>query len=166
MISPTHIPAASYFSAASPTTSPCRGGYTLQFGDYCYAYAHESKTWTDAETVCRALGGFLPEVFSREQNEFLRGIAAQHGGLSIWIGGNDIFVEGQWFWSTSGNPIRNFTDWYPTQPDNYSPDGYATENCLEINGNQFHWNDALCDARQPFICQIHHSLATSSFVLG
>ena len=58
----------------SPTLSTsqgtiCGGGWTHQLGETCYAYIHEVESWPNAQSVCRALGGYLAEILSQQVTE-------------------------------------------------------------------------------------------------
>ena len=44
----------------------------------------------------------LAEIFTKDQNDFLKKLSKDSGGGGRnWIGGHDLVVEGQWFWATS-----------------------------------------------------------------
>ena len=104
-----------------------------------------------SQSVCHALGGFLAEPMTSEQNDLVRKIIFDEGSNHTWLGGSDLFQEGHWFWATSGQAIAisgDDTDWAPGQPNNRHG-----ENCLMIWNNDGHWNDADCDIDLPFVCQ-------------
>lgn len=69
---------------------------------------------------------------------------------SVFIGYTDRAREGKWVW-TDGN-TSSFTLWARWQPDNYN----GIQDCVRLtipNWNGF-WDDASCDQRLNFICQI------------
>merc|ERR1711860_138619 len=134
-------------SFASGQDEACEGGYQ-QFGEDCYGYVHLPETWFDAQSACKAVGGFLAEPMSTQQDIFLKGIAAAPNAKVVWLGGEDLMQEGKWFWSHSQIPIdgKTYDDWLPGEPNN-SHD----ENCMhQVNS---HWNDISCDNKYAFICQ-------------
>merc|ERR1712156_831221 len=131
--------------------SSCSGSYTYQNGEFCYAFVSEAKTWFDAQTVCKAIGGSLAEIKTEEQNFFVEGILYEHQGLSVWLGASDLVEEGKWYWATSDIPLsEGFTYWTPGQPDNAAN---GKENCLEFWDSHRRWNDRTCDTKQAFVCQ-------------
>jgi len=140
-------------SSVPPTPLPCTGGYNFQFGEWCYAYISEGKDWASAESVCKAIGGYLAEVHNKQENDFLAKIRAAHPGKMMWLGAHDLITEGQWFWATSGLSLKatEFTDWNRGEPNNGGK-GNGAENCLEFHPAG-HWNDRPCDNVAPFVCQ-------------
>merc|ERR1712154_570883 len=128
-------------------TASCGGGFDLQSGNYCYAYVHESKSWAEAGSVCRMLGGFLAEVQNSQQNNFIKMIMFDHRE-DIWLGAHDLVFEGRWYWATSGNRV-GFTYWGPGQPNT----GGRHENCMVFEYKSGRWHDYPCDFKFPFVCQ-------------
>nr|KAG5708850.1 hypothetical protein BaRGS_009259 [Batillaria attramentaria] len=77
-----------------------------------------------------------------------------HGGLrtvrKVWIGLEDIVVEGEFQWTTS-QEMPEYTSWQDGQPSD-SGDG---EDCGEIFDDGS-WNDVACDdpiQKRGFICE-------------
>ncbi|CAG2190186.1 unnamed protein product [Mytilus edulis] len=77
------------------------------------------ENWSNAELRCRALGGYLAEIYDAETNSFLKThLKALHFGnhtVSYWIGLTDVAKLNTWEW-VHGRSLPNFTDWHPTQP--------------------------------------------------
>jgi len=142
-----------------PPTSVCSPGYH-QLGQWaCYAWVDSKETWAGAQSVCRALGGFLAEIYTTQQNALVRQLVTSHGSTA-WLGGHDLLEEGAWRWAKSGNKMADYlTDWETGQPDNY----HTEEDCLEFKVDYDHWNDAVCNNKNSFICQKY---STSSPVVG
>ena len=120
-----------------PDTTPCKGSYTHQFGNSCYALLSDKKTWVDAENTCKALGGFLAEILTSEQNSFLESVMFENNTSSVWLGANDIISEGL---TSSSNVWSKFNE-------------RGGEDCMEFHYTWRHWNDAHCDDVKPFVCQ-------------
>ena len=78
-------------------------------------------------------------------------VAALCSGQKCWIGGSDAAREGTWTWSDG--TAWNYDNWRSHQPDDSN-----TEDCLEF-GPDDTWNDASCDAHQPFVCATVRSTA-------
>ena len=73
-----------------------------------------------------------------------------HTTDSLWIGGNDIDIEGQYAWDT-GEPV-SWTDWGPEEPKG----GVNDNDCINFrrlsNGNS-EWRDRTCGALNRFVCE-------------
>ncbi|XP_031150872.1 galactose-specific lectin nattectin-like isoform X2 [Sander lucioperca] len=124
----------------------CPPGWT-QFGSRCFSFNFQGKSWTDAETFCKAAGGNLASVHSEEEHVFLRTFINQVSGEHkvTWMGGFDSVQEGVWMWSDGS--IFDYKHWHVGQPDNAG----GNENCLEMN-RQDNWNDRPCTDIRPFLC--------------
>jgi len=110
-----------------------------------YEIVQETKTWVEAAACAVARGGKLVEVNDEaEQDElFLQlGNAAivnantiapdGGGGAYVWIGGNDLTTEGEWFWDgdndnagdqfwqgdATGNAVGGLYNNWGNEPDN------------------------------------------------
>ena len=91
-----------YFSEAAS----CTGSYTYLNGEFCYAFVKETKTWADAQTVCKAIGGYLVEIKTEAQNRYVESIMFEHPAQQdIWLGATDLVSEGDWFWATSDTNV-------------------------------------------------------------
>merc|ERR1712154_44891 len=136
---------------AGISAATCRGSYSYQNGEWCYAYVSEAKTWSDAETVCQALGGYLVEIKTEEQNRYVEGILYEHPSQNIntWLGATDLIAEDKWYWATSDTKVSDsFTYWGPNEPN-----GHTVENCMSFYEPLRRWIDHSCDIQAPFICQ-------------
>ena len=63
-----------------------------------------------------------------------------------WIGGNDIYEEGTFTW-TSDNNTFGFVSWYPYQPSDTNNQDYVS---ICRDG---HWADCSCGRVWPYICK-------------
>merc|ERR1712154_77411 len=149
-------------------SSACNWPGGVAFGSECYVYIARSQTWAEPQAVCLAMGGFLAEVVNDGQNKKIHEIKTSHGNRGgIWLGGEDLIIEGRWFWTTSGVEISNdfYEDFDKDQPDNR-----RGENCLEMREVSKYgrsWNDVDCETYASFVCQKHvTSYVTSSSVVG
>ena len=122
----------------------------MQSGGWCYAYINDNKTWTAAGATCKALGGYLVEPYTQQENDYLEKIMFEHSPVDIWMGGHDAITEGKWFWATSGRAVSEaFTFWGPGQPNNY----HNNQDCMQFQYRSKHWNDEECWKKLPFVCQ-------------
>ncbi|BFZ08888.1 hypothetical protein BsWGS_11927 [Bradybaena similaris] len=116
----------------------------------CYAYGEVAVTWGNAQGICQTLGSTLVEVQTHAVHLFL----AEHawGTIStkcIWLGGNDIFHEGAWQWSSGSNDFNSFTKWNIKEPN----DARNDEDCLSMEKKyDYKWNDKNCNKQCSFVC--------------
>ena len=109
---PTYTTACTTCTVGSPITGFI---YMGNFNGSHYYCSTAPATWPVAKTVCEANGGFLADVNSFEENEF---IADQLSISSAWIGLTDVNAEGQYEWC-NGEPV-SYTNWFPGQPNNFN----------------------------------------------
>ncbi|XP_046564694.1 lithostathine-1-like [Haliotis rubra] len=96
------------------------------YGESCYAYVNFKETWTGAAEICERFGGFLVEIDSSSENDFVKQLLRNSGAGSVWTGGNDLLRSRRWSWLFSGNRIK-FTDWAPGEPH-----ATSTERCIQL----------------------------------
>ncbi len=93
------------------------GGY---FNGHYYQFVETSITWENAKAECEKMGGYLATIASAEENAYVNSLI---GGNYIWLGGNDIAVDGTWVWLSGGTfPTTNgssiYTNWASGEPNN------------------------------------------------
>ncbi|EAT48420.1 AAEL000535-PA [Aedes aegypti] len=71
---------------------------------------------------------------------------------NVWIGANDISMEGKFIWHATGQPV-NYTNWALNMPDDLQD-----EDCVEIAYQEYtqwtwKWNDNTCDFMYNFVCE-------------
>ena len=96
-----------------------------------------ATTWTGAEALAQSIGGHLASIGSFEENDFILKNFGNFDGQDrrLWIGFNDVAVEGDWQWS-DGTPVT-FTNWNSGEPNNSS----GIEHYAEMLGSSGAWND-------------------------
>ncbi|XP_062611198.1 alpha-N-acetylgalactosamine-specific lectin-like [Saccostrea cucullata] len=131
----------------------------VPYGEYdghSYLLVPDAVSWDTAKERCERYGGYLAEVESIEENNWITqtlvapyyaNSSADWWLLSSWIGANDLTEEGTFVWSTSGNHL-NYTNWLSGQPDNF----LGNENCVQVTNNGI-WNDMGCGLPIPFLCK-------------
>nr|XP_054754155.1 macrophage mannose receptor 1-like [Lytechinus pictus]XP_054754156.1 macrophage mannose receptor 1-like [Lytechinus pictus] len=124
----------------------------VRHGFSCYYFRSCDVTWDDGERECLALGGHLVSIDTRAEQTFVENLVAGEKG-PFWIGLNDKYREGQWF----------FTDMRRLRPElgplwsANEPNNHGDEDCVMFpHGNDKKWNDAKCDLKYSFICEIEH----------
>ncbi|CAK6967625.1 CD209 antigen-like protein E [Scomber scombrus] len=128
----------------------CPAGWTM-FSCTCYLISTKSDSWEKGRQDCRARGGDLVVIDSREEQDFLTNIAKRPS----WIGLTDREKEGTWKWIDG--TLLNRKYWWTKQPDNGNGDPqWGEENCVTIGSDvkePNNWNDFRCDALKQWICE-------------
>ena len=143
--------------------------YSFTVNNIPYEIVKENKTWADAASCAVIRGGKLAEIDSKKEQDsvfaYVRkaGIVAANtvapdgGGASyLWLGGNDIHSEGNWFWdgmdagsfmqfwqgAANGSPMNGlYTNW-GNEPDDFNnQDGLGLAITNWPRGLAGQWND-------------------------
>jgi hypothetical protein len=101
-----------------PITNPANGH------DY---FLLEQDTWTNSEAEAVALGGHLVTINDAAENQFVFDTFSTFGGVerNLWIGFNDVAVEGSFEWTSGETP--GYTDWDPVEPNNVGVGGVEAD---------------------------------------
>ncbi|XP_076840882.1 macrophage mannose receptor 1-like isoform X2 [Brachyhypopomus gauderio] len=102
-------------STAGPT-EPTIGGcdpHWVKFEKKCYKIVLDVKTWSEARSYCRRLGGDLSSVHNRLQQAFLTS-RMNDSTPDLWLGFSD-FASFRTFRWTDGSPV-SFTCWAKGHP--------------------------------------------------
>ena len=97
--------------------------YTFVYAGNHYEIVKEKQTWVNAAACAAERGGFLAEIYSKEEQDSIyyhlrnagitvsNTVAPDGGNASyVWIGGNDIGTEGKWVWD--GNNDGTFEQFW------------------------------------------------------
>jgi Ca2+-binding RTX toxin-like protein len=108
------------------TTVTAPQSATWQYGGHTYALYKELKTWDAASLFAKQLGGYLVNIDSSAENQFIlnevtsryttndsfiygdygRSYADDGGGSAyVWLGATDSSKEGQWLWSKDNSTL-------------------------------------------------------------
>jgi len=105
------VGAASVAAAHGPTKwsqvyvpGACEKGWS-QWDAFCYKHYWQTKTWWEAEAICREKGAHLVSIHSHAENRFVYQLTH---GLSAWIGYTDIDQDTHYKWSD--NTQDDFTN--------------------------------------------------------
>ncbi|CAH3192764.1 unnamed protein product [Porites evermanni] len=95
--------------------APCPSGWT-QFKRFCYLVESTIKTWHQAQTYCKGLGGELVKINSFEENEFVLQLVKKQAPLlnQAWIGLKWSPRFNGFIWSDNSIPV--FKYWAPFEP--------------------------------------------------
>ncbi|XP_075926168.1 uncharacterized protein LOC116946704 isoform X2 [Petromyzon marinus] len=118
------------------------------FGGHCYLLTLRRKSWDDANSNCRELGGYLAIVTSIEEKDWLVFVGKRR---SYYLGLHDSVVEGRWEW-VDGSPVSEPTFWIKGQPDNWAHTLEGREDCggMKYDGG---WNDYSCSETLGYVCE-------------
>ncbi|GFO44264.1 hypothetical protein PoB_007076900 [Plakobranchus ocellatus] len=97
--------------------------------------------------LCKSIGGYLAELDSRDEQNFVAKFVRAHSGNYVFTGGNDIRREGTFVYYNSKKPMPAL-QWRHGSPDNWKND----EDCLDIMLGGF--NDINCDYSGQYVCEI------------
>merc|ERR1712179_280220 len=111
----------------------------------------KSYTWDKANGFCRTIDGYLVEIRSEEQMEFVRNLldvlGDNEGVVHWWTSGTDAGLEGRWNWAVSLERVGSYT-WYnqPTEDED--------RNCQAlVKGYNYKGDDYGCSNSFYAICQ-------------
>lgn len=168
--------------------------YSFVHNGKSYEIVKENKTWINSAACAVQRGGILAEINDiNEQNEIFNQLnsnaginvnnttAADGGGASyVWIGGNDLSVEGNWIWDgdndnigtqfwmgdLNGSAIGGLYNNWGNEPDDYFGQdalGLALTNWpLGVAGE---WNDVAHTNTLYFIIEYSTLLSTEDLEL-
>ncbi|XP_030597020.1 hepatic lectin-like [Archocentrus centrarchus] len=115
----------------------CKAGWE-HHGGKCYHFSISKSSWNQSRAECRAEGGDLVKIDSREEQRFLdgklRGLMNEAED-KFWIGLTDSAAEGRWMWVDNTPLTESLTFWSKGEPDDWRgtkgehPDG---EDCVRM----------------------------------
>uniref|UniRef100_A0A4W4DQZ6 Mannose receptor, C type 1b n=1 Tax=Electrophorus electricus TaxID=8005 RepID=A0A4W4DQZ6_ELEEL len=127
----------------------------LNLKGQCYKIGLQLKTWTEARSYCRSLGGDLASVLGRLQHAFLTSVM-DDSTSDLWIGLSNIAIN-RYRW-TDGSGIH-YTVWAKGEPSlkrrNFHP---SFGNSCVVMGNMRRaepgkWVTRDCNNTNGFICR-------------
>lgn len=124
-------------------------GDWVYFNGHCYTEREEygDEDWYDARNDCAERGAYLVTISSPEENAFVNEL---NNNLNdpVWIGANDIEIEGDWTWHTDEPWV--YDNWGTNEPNNS-----GNEDCA-IMYSSGEWNDTACEGKNvdfDWICE-------------
>ncbi|XP_029431227.1 lectin-like [Rhinatrema bivittatum] len=130
----------------------CATGW-VQYKDACYRNFTTRMSWADAEEACLLQNSHLASIHSVEENDFIFAFMGKMfghlDGRSYWIGGHDIFTEGNYMW-TDGS-TWDFETFGSGQPDNLGDEDFIGS--WYPDNDQITWNDYPASYSFPFVCK-------------
>ncbi|XP_068217358.1 CD209 antigen-like protein B [Palaemon carinicauda] len=133
----------------------CKPGWH-HFEDSCYFFSFNEFDWLGGRQECQKMDSDYAKVTSTTEWNF---IASQISGNS-WIGLTDADEEGTLKWITDGTVYSDKQDswWHNGQPDNH----LDHEDCVHywLMYDKLLWNDAKCEAKLRYICEMEAQTLT------
>uniref|UniRef100_A0A668TYC2 C-type lectin domain-containing protein n=1 Tax=Oreochromis aureus TaxID=47969 RepID=A0A668TYC2_OREAU len=113
-----------------------------------YILVKESRSWSAAQSYCRTYHTDLTSIRSKEEKSNITLTLNGSGVQYVWIG----LYRDPWS-SWSDNTTSTFTNWIPTEPNNYA----SVEYCGALNlmsgiWADGKWADGNCGVRVYFFC--------------
>uniref|UniRef100_A0A8C3ALH3 Mannose receptor, C type 1b n=1 Tax=Cyclopterus lumpus TaxID=8103 RepID=A0A8C3ALH3_CYCLU len=147
-------------ATVAPTVPP-KGGcpqHWKKFDSKCYTIINnQNETWHGAKTQCKAMGGNLASILSREVQVFLTAKLAEAPATDLWIGLYN--VRGAPFLWTDGRPMRyNYwgNDLYQRHYDDMDFGHISRQPCVVINTNPTigigKWIKRSCNDTNGYVC--------------
>jgi hypothetical protein len=139
---------------AALATSPETGCTATSFAGHDYWFCPTERSWASARSKCETAGSNLVRIDSTAENDFVRaGISGE-----LWIGANDLAVEGVWRWTfgnsqfwagdDNGTPTAGlFNRWDSSQPNNL-----GGEDCAQMQPDG-EWLDDDCNDTERYVCE-------------
>uniref|UniRef100_A0A668S743 C-type lectin domain-containing protein n=1 Tax=Oreochromis aureus TaxID=47969 RepID=A0A668S743_OREAU len=128
--------------------SKCGEGWE-HHGRKCYYFSVSKSSWTESRGECRAKGGDLVKIDSREELKDIMNYPQD----KFWFGLTDSAEEGRWLW-VDGSLIY----WGYNEPDDWKGDYPDGEDCgrMGVKGETSDlnsWFDASCNVAHRSICE-------------
>ncbi|CAJ1080961.1 secretory phospholipase A2 receptor-like [Xyrichtys novacula] len=114
-----------------------------------YYLINQTKTWEEAQTLCRQNYTDLAVIGSHDDRKRLANVAAANGlKEEVWIGLKEIVHPSSWMWSIGETPTSHgsaeYTNWASSPSSSHHCGG------MRDDGK---WLSAVCDTKLPFACQ-------------
>lgn len=137
---------------------------TAHFNGHTY-HLLSGQDWQSAENESVSLGGHLVTINDLAEHNFIWSLSgagtAQNAG-QIWIGFNDIAVEGSFVWTSGETP--GYTNWASGEPNNLGGNEDAVHmRSVYPNGE---WNDVPISLLQFGVAEVVPVPAALPFLAG
>ena len=123
------------------------------FSSSYYAAFDKKRNWSDALSFCQRFGADLVKIESQGETEFINATWL----LSLekmWIGLNDLEVEGDWKWS-DGTGLGVYSNWGYRKPSNWQNQDFVIIKRGFMGADFFdaQWNDLNCGRPFFYLCE-------------
>uniref|UniRef100_A0A3Q4N9N6 C-type lectin domain-containing protein n=1 Tax=Neolamprologus brichardi TaxID=32507 RepID=A0A3Q4N9N6_NEOBR len=117
--------------------------YSFTAKNTSYILVKESRSWSAAQSYCRTYHTDLTSIRSKEEKSNITLTLNGSGVQYVWIG---LYRDPWAFWSD--NTTSTFTNWEPSQPNNYDSIQY----CVTMYLMTGEWGDSECHTIHNFFC--------------
>jgi hypothetical protein len=121
---------------------------------HLYSTTTTATTYVTARNQAVAAGGWLASIESAAEQAFIASaFSSVLATQSVWIGLNDLAVEGSFVWESGASVIPgvSYTNWQPGEPNNLG-DEDAVEMLTNADSNR--WNDRNASSTRIAIIEI------------
>jgi hypothetical protein len=154
-VEPAEPPSSVVDRPAPSAGIPAIPADTRSFDGKRFKVFEQELTWHLAKAKCEEMGGHLAIVKKAQENDFIKTILSEVGGLnSAWLGATDEKTEGRWIWGDG--TVMGYTDWdsFGTQPNNKEAGEHYLVLYKGVNG--WKWcdqPDQPIEHKPGFVCQ-------------
>ena len=124
------------------------------FEGSCYDLLSETSDIGSAHDTCKALGGYVVEIDTKEEQNFVKdflnraqvpeSLHFSNSDETVWLGASYDDEDGKFYWKNGGTEVGEFPGWADGEPSYTGPRG-RQEDCAELDGNRdWEWNDTVC----------------------
>ncbi|XP_041361753.1 asialoglycoprotein receptor 2-like isoform X2 [Gigantopelta aegis] len=145
-------------SSTDRTGTSCPTGWA-SYGAHCYGFSDQKQTWTKSLALCSSTGGYLLELNSKPEWDFIAyTFMPRHGTQSIYTSATDLLLEGHWRWARSGDLIQfgddTYMKWVAGQPDNwYGKEHYGELRARDWMSHYYRLNDLFYTSEYKPVCE-------------
>ena len=135
-----------------------------RFGESCYLVITKTMTWLEANRTCAKLQATLAVPTSISEHNYIweRFNKEAFGVPGLWIGCNDMAVEGEWQPCPLRGQNRGFENWKDNQPDDW---GGISDCAAMMNHFNSKWDDQYCYNPRSAVCKLPVSINNQVFWL-
>ena len=141
------------FLFVSVKLCPASHSRFLPFRSQCYQMHNESLTWSEAQAYCQSGGGFLLELYTPTEQDYVKKLlifSGMRNKYSLWLGASDHQNTKVFKWNmTAREPAFNMP-WAPHFPSKTS----SSISCvLMLHNLEQWWINTDCQENLHFICK-------------
>lgn len=107
--------------------------------NHLYQRYDTTRTFNQAKSFCKSLGGYLATVTSSQENTFVYNNVCRNSPQWCWLGGTDVQTEGIWSW-LSGEKF-SYSTWDSGEPNNCNGIEHYLMYFTPPDGRAGLWND-------------------------
>ncbi|XP_049582416.1 uncharacterized protein [Syngnathus scovelli] len=130
--------------------SECPKGW-LDYGDKCYYFSSDTKTWREANAFCLSHDSKLTSILDGDEKDWLRTTFRQ---AKAWLGLTDEHTEGVWSWTDGSLFTESMANWGENQPNNYGEGKWGAHCGAMVTRVEGRWFNYDCDSTKAnYICK-------------